>query len=171
MSTHSHSDSTAHSESQAHADPHGQPMRHYGMFAIQMLVSAIVMYLVMFLMIASLDHFHNNLNTAYMTLAMVAPMGVVMMLTMPSMLQNRGLNLVLYVGLGVLFVVGVWFTRTQTLIGDEQFLRSMIPHHSGAILMCNEGKITDPEITALCGEIIESQSREIAQMEAILERI
>jgi uncharacterized protein (DUF305 family) len=28
---------------------------------------------------------------------------------------------------------------TQGAVGDDQFLRSMIPHHSGAILMCEQG--------------------------------
>ena len=71
---------------------------------------------------------------------------------------------------GALIVFGVSFygMRTQLAVGDEQFLRSMIPHHSGAILMCQEASITDPEIQALCNEIIESQRREIAEMEALI---
>ena len=60
-------------------------------------------------------------------------------------------------------------TRYQTGIGDVGFLRSMIPHHSGAILMCREAAITDPELVKLCGEITESQRREIDQMNRILE--
>jgi uncharacterized protein (DUF305 family) len=47
----------------------------------------------------------------------------------------------------------------------------MIPHHSGAILMCEEASIDDPEIVALCGQIISSQQAEIEQMEAILKRL
>lgn len=46
----------------------------------------------------------------------------------------------------------------------------MIPHHSGAILMCEQASITDPEIVALCQQIVASQQKEIAQMEAILGR-
>ena len=46
----------------------------------------------------------------------------------------------------------------------------MIPHHSGAILMCEQATLTDPEIKALCGEIVASQRKEIAQMEALLAR-
>lgn len=60
--------------------------------------------------------------------------------------------------------------RTQTTVGDRQFLRSMIPHHSGAILMCREAPIRDAEIKALCGGIIRSQQREIDQMKTILAR-
>jgi len=46
----------------------------------------------------------------------------------------------------------------------------MIPHHSGAILMCEQAAITDPEIVALCGDIVKAQRDEIAQMKAILAR-
>ena len=60
--------------------------------------------------------------------------------------------------------------RTQAVVGDAQFLRSMIPHHSGAILMCEQSAITDPEIVRLCGEIVKTQKEEIAQMQAILAR-
>ena len=52
--------------------------------------------------------------------------------------------------------------RTQAAIDNAEFLRSMIPHHSGAILMCEEARLSDQEIFALY--------REIAQMEAILRR-
>lgn len=60
--------------------------------------------------------------------------------------------------------------RTQGLVGDRQFLRSMIPHHSGAILMCEQASIWDPELKLLCGNIITSQKQEIDQMKAMLAR-
>jgi len=47
----------------------------------------------------------------------------------------------------------------------------MIPHHSGAILMCEQANISDPEIISLCEQIVESQVEEINQMEAILGRM
>ena len=43
-------------------------------------------------------------------------------------------------------------------------------HHSGAILMCREANITDPEIKTLCQTIMEGQKQEINQMQAILNR-
>jgi uncharacterized protein (DUF305 family) len=60
--------------------------------------------------------------------------------------------------------------RSGALIGDGAFLRSMIPHHSRAILLCQEASISDPEIATLCDQIIETQREEIAQMEQLLER-
>jgi uncharacterized protein (DUF305 family) len=46
----------------------------------------------------------------------------------------------------------------------------LIPHHSSAILMCEQSAITDPEIIELCEEIVQSQEEEIAEMENILTR-
>ena len=47
----------------------------------------------------------------------------------------------------------------------------MIPHHSGAILMCDNPRLEYPEILRLCGEIIESHKREIDQMINRAERL
>lgn len=46
----------------------------------------------------------------------------------------------------------------------------MIPHHSGAILMCQQSTLADPEIIELCREIVQAQETEIARMKAILAR-
>ena len=84
---------------------------------------------------------------------------------------NARLNLLLYGAFAAIFVAAFAFMRSQAFVGDEQFLRSMIPHHSGAILMCEQSSITDPEIVALCGQIMQSQKQEIAQMKRILAQL
>lgn len=143
----------------------------YGHLALETAISAIIMYLVMFVMIDSLGSFYNNVNMFYMTLMMVAPMVVIMLVgSMRSMFPNKKLNYVLVGVLVALFFLSWAFTRWQYPIGDKQFLRSMIPHHSGAILMCQESDLTDPEIIKLCDGIIKSQRQEIDEMKAILER-
>lgn len=147
-----------------------QASHSYLALAVELVIDFVIMYLVMYTMIATLDHFRFNLNNVYMTLMMVAPMAVVMLVAMRSMFPSRRAN-GLIIGAAVLvFVASFAAMRTQAAVGDREFLRSMIPHHSGAILMCREAAITNPEIVALCEQIIESQQREIAQMTAILRR-
>lgn len=143
---------------------------HYAGLVINLAVSTIIMYLVMFSMIDGLPEFYNNLNMFYMALMMVAPMAILMLLTMNSMYQDKMVNIALYVFFVALFVGSFAFTRAQTLIEDKQFLRSMIPHHSGAILMCRESSLADPELISLCQSIIKSQRDEIEQMKRILAR-
>ncbi|KQX24280.1 hypothetical protein ASD39_25480 [Sphingomonas sp. Root50] len=142
----------------------------YLSLAVQTVVGGVIMYLVMFVMIDGLDSFYNNLNMLYMTLMMIAPMVALMILAMRHMFPSRGANAALLLGSVVVFFGCFTLIRTQTTIGDRAFLRSMIPHHSGAILMCKEASLTDPQIIRLCGEIKESQRREIGQMKALLAR-
>lgn len=142
----------------------------YASLALQTAASAIIMYLVMFVMIDSLSSFYNNLNMLYMTLMMVTPMAVLMIVAMRHMFASKVANVALLIGAAVVFAGSFVLIRTQTTVGDRQFLRSMIPHHSGAILMCREAPIRDAEIKALCGGIIRSQQREIDQMKTILAR-
>jgi len=143
----------------------------YASLAAQTIISGIIMYLVMFVMIDGLDSFYNNLNMLYMTLMMVAPMVALMIVAMRHMFPSKGANLALLVGSIAVFLGSFVLLRTQTTIGDRAFLRSMIPHHSGAILMCREASITDPQVKRLCGEIIKSQRQEIDEMKGILGRM
>ncbi|WP_307704283.1 DUF305 domain-containing protein [Variovorax paradoxus] len=136
-----------------------------------MLLSLIVMYFVMFSMIDGWGDFRNNLNMFYMALTMVAPMGIIMLATMRGMYRSKALNGALQVGLAVLFVAALAGTRQQSLIGDGQFIASMVPHHSGAILMCREAQLKDPELVKLCQQISSSQRGEIEQMNAIRKRL
>lgn len=144
--------------------------KHYGMLGLNLLVSAAIMYLVMFTMIWSVADFFNNLNMFYMALMMVSPMAMLMLLMMGAMYPDRKLNLGLHVAFGLIFILSFVAMRQQAAVGDEQFLRSMIPHHSGAILMCERASISDPEIRDLCAGIISSQRAEIIQMKEILQR-
>ncbi|KKD57335.1 hypothetical protein VM57_09230 [Stenotrophomonas maltophilia] len=157
MSNHQHSGSQ-----------HGRP---YALFALNMALSLVAMYLVMFTMIDTWGDFRNNLNTLYMALTMVAPMGIIMLLTMPGMYPSKRTNLFIHAGLVAVFVLSLAGTRTQTAIDDKQFVASMVPHHSGAILMCREANLSDAELVKLCEEIAVAQRREIEQMDAIRARL
>ncbi len=143
----------------------------YVSLAVQTAISGIIMYFVMFVMIDGLGSFYNNLNMVYMTLMMVAPMVVLMILAMGHMFPNKRANAAILAVSAIAFAGAFALIRTQTTIGDTAFLRSMIPHHSGAILMCREASLTDPEVKRLCGNIIRSQRQEIDEMKVILDRL
>jgi uncharacterized protein (DUF305 family) len=142
----------------------------YMSLAIQTVVSGVVMYMVMFVMIDRLSSFYNNLNMVYMTLMMVAPMVALMILAMGHMFHSTAANRILIAVCLIAFFGSFALIRTQTTIGDSAFLRSMIPHHSGAILMCQEANLSKAEIVDLCKSIIKSQRDEIDKMKAILAR-
>ena len=160
---------SSHNGKHEHAD-HGEG-RPYLMFWINMALGLIVMYVVMFSMIDGFQDFRNNLNMFYMAVPMWAPLGIFMLATMPGMFPRKGLNITLYAVFLVLTIASFAATRSQTLIGDGQFIDSMIPHHSGAILMCREADLRDAELLTLCEEIIAAQRSEIEQMETIKARL
>ena len=134
----------------------------------ELAVDFVIMYFVMYSMIAVPAHLWLNLNNVYMTLMMVAPMALVMLVAMRSMFPSRPANVAIAAAAVAVFAGGFAAMRTQAAIGDTEFLRSMIPHHSGAILMCREARLSDPHIVELCRQIVRSQTDEIAQMEAML---
>ena len=154
----------------AHGD-HKAMSRHYVMLGVNLTISTVIMYFVMFSMIDGTGSFFHNINMFYMALTMVAPMAILMLLMMGSMYGNKRLNLVLHAGFAILFIAAFMAIRTQAAVGDVQFVRSMIPHHSGAILMCQEAQLADVELRQLCGEIVEAQRTEIEQMKGILARL
>jgi uncharacterized protein (DUF305 family) len=87
------------------------------------------------------------------------------------MFPNAKVNLAIIGVAAVVFVVTFGAIRDQTLVGNTQFLRSMIPHHSIAIKTCEKAHYDDAEITRLCDDIVKAQREEIAQMRQILARL
>lgn len=142
----------------------------YTKLAIALGLSLILMFVLSMSMVRTLDHFYLNLSNFYMAVVMVAPMGIVMIGVMWAMFGNKRLNVILIACFVLLFGAALALGRTETFTGNKEFLKSMIPHHSRAILVCQESAITDPQIKRLCEGIVKTQQEEIEEMKRILER-
>jgi uncharacterized protein (DUF305 family) len=141
-------------------------LRLAGMIA----VSFVWMYAAMYAMVHVLQDVHPNVNNVYMAALMAGAMIPIELVLMRGMYPDRRSNL-LSIALGSFILVGSFLAiRAQSGVGDDQFLRSMIPHHSSAILMCRQASIQDAEIKDLCAKIIVGQQAEIDQMTNILRR-
>ncbi|NUS60320.1 MAG: DUF305 domain-containing protein [Lysobacter sp.] len=131
-------------------------------------LSFIAMYALMYAMVDRFSNVYNNVNQFYMAGLMVAPMLVIELVLMWHMYPDRKINSVL-LAVGVVAGIVFWcLIRQQAAVSERQFYRSMIPHHAGAILMCEQRKTNSADVARLCGEIIKSQKAEIAQMKARL---
>ena len=138
--------------------------------SVMAVLSFVAMYLLMYTMIDKSADFYPSVSMVYMAGSMTAAMVIIELIVMSEMYKNAMPRNIL-IGVSALFLVAfVLFTRYQTGIYDKDFLRSMIPHHSGAILMCANPRLEDPEIISLCRTITEGQQQEIDQMKAIMER-
>jgi hypothetical protein len=144
---------------------------HYKHLIVMAALSFAAMYILMYAMVDAFGNVYNNANQVYMAGVMTAPMIVIELLVMRGMYQDARRNVLVLGGAVVVGVVLFAFIRWQTAVGDRQFLRSMIPHHASAILMCEQAPIQDSEIKALCGNIIKNQQAEIDQMKAKLRQL
>lgn len=143
-------------------------LKHYRGLGIMSVLSFGAMYVLMYAMVDQFSDVYSNVNQAYMAGLMAAPMVMIELLVMRDMYQATRANVAI-LGACVLVLVGCFlFIRAQVGVSDKQFLRSMIPHHGGAVLMCEKAKLSDPELLKLCKEIVGSQRAEIEQMRAKL---
>lgn len=149
------------------------PMNHkknYGRLAVMILLSFILMYVLMYAMVNAFANVSPNFNQFYMAGLMAASM-VILELSLMGMYQNKKLN-ALIISVSVIALIAFWvLIRQQVAISDKQFLKSMIPHHAGAILMCKKASIQDPEIKELCKNILSSQQSQIDWMKAKLNKL
>ena len=133
-------------------------------------LSVVSMYLLMYAMVNSVANALANLNQLYMAILMAAPMVLIELVLMGAMYRNKKLTIMVAAASVVAlaaFFIGI---RRQTAIGDRQFLRSMIPHHAAAILMCEEASLQGAAIKTLCAGIISRQEAEIEEMKVLLGR-
>jgi Domain of unknown function (DUF305) len=144
---------------------------HYRTFFIMIGLHFIAMYIFMYAMVNAFENVFNSFNQVYMAALMTASMVIIELLLMSSMYNSKKLNAAILMIGAVVLVGSFLLIRYQTAVSDRQFLRSMIPHHAGAILMCQEASIQDLEIKDLCRNIVAGQQAEIDQMKAKLEQL
>lgn len=162
-----------HQHHQQHHSQAGQSSRHgaYIKLLLMALLSFIAMYLLMYAMVDRWSNVFNHYNQVYMALMMTAPMVVFELLLMRHMYKNTHWNIAIVLISVLVGVAAFICIRQQTSINDQQFLRSMIPHHAGAILMCKEAQLNDDRVKQLCQTIIKGQQQEINQMHDLLHQL
>jgi len=139
--------------------------------ALMAALSFLCMYVLMYMMVDAVANVYPNLNQFYMAGLMTSPMVLIEILVMGSMYKNRRLKKIIIGSSLAALAVLVFLIRGQFAVGDKEFLRSMIPHHGGAILMAKKAALNDPEIKALSQSIIASQQSEIDWMKAKLRKL
>ena len=145
--------------------------KHYKKLLIMAVLSFIAMYVLMYAMVNSFANVFPSVNQFYMAGLMASPMVIIEIAIMSAMYTNKNLNVAIVSVSIVALATFYMFIRQQVGVSDRQFLKSMIPHHAGAILMCQGANLNDPELKKLCEEIVSSQQREIDQMKAKLNEL
>jgi hypothetical protein len=164
-------DHDMHTSTEASVSAHGKHGEPYKKLIWMIFISFVAMYILMYAMVDRLQNVVPNINQFYMAGLMTMPMLVIELIVMHKMYPNRKLNIILIVvGLlcGLIFYAGI---RQQVGVKDKQFLKSMIPHHAGAILMVEQSELKDEEVKELAQKIIQSQQQEIDFMKAKLKAL
>lgn len=140
-------------------------------FGAMIATSTFIMFFLMYQLIYSLDHAMFSINNIIASLAMGCVMAIVMLFFMWPMYKGVRTKIAVLVLASLFSVILLFTNRSQSLIGDVDFMKSMIPHHSIAITNAREASISDPRVRELADQIIESQVREIAEMKILLHDI
>ncbi len=140
-------------------------------FAAMIATSTFIMFFLMYQLVYSFDHVMFSMNRFIASLVMGSVMTIVMLLFMWKMYKGLGTKIAV---LAIAIVLGaslLYMNRNQTVIGDVEFMKSMIPHHSIAINNARNAHISDPRVRDLADGIIEAQVLEIDAMEKLINDI
>ena len=149
-----------------------QPMNMgWGRFAAMIAASTTIMFFLMYQLVYSWEHALFSLTRFVSSLLMGCVMTAVMLAFMWRMYRPAATKVVVLAVavLGGAVVLAV--NRSQALIGDTDFMKSMIPHHSIAINNARRADIRDPRVRYLADRITRDQVKEIAEMKLLIEDI
>lgn len=140
----------------------------YGRFLAMIATSTAVMLGLMYLNTFAWDHVFWSETRFWMAFVMGAAMAVIMLSFMLGMYRDATKNTAIYVGAVVVFVASLWLVRSQQTIGDVDYMKAMIPHHSIAVMTSERAHIRDPRTRELAKAILTAQRREIAEMRYLI---
>lgn len=143
----------------------------WGKFAGMISASVAAMFFLMYQLIYSWDHATFSVNRLVSSFVMGTVMTLIMLGFMWKMYKGMAAKVAVAVSALVLGIILLTINRDQTLIGDTDFMKSMIPHHSIAINNARKADIRDPRVQRLANQIIESQVEEITEMQRLLRDI
>lgn len=147
------------------------PGMGWGRFAAMIATSVAIMFPLMYHLVYSSDHLTFSINRLVASLLMGAIMTIVMLGFMWSMYRGTKVKIGVMVVAALVAAALLFVNRSQQLVDDTAFMKAMIPHHSIAINNARKADISDPRVRELADLIIESQVREIREMQLLLEDI
>ena len=140
----------------------------YKRFLAMIVTSTVVMFGLMYTTVYTVDHIWFSQTKFWMALYMGGTMAIIMLAFMLSMYGDKRKNIAIFAGSAVLIASTFFIVRDQTTVEDVAWMKAMIPHHSIAILTSERADLSDPRVQELAKEIIETQRKEIAEMERLI---
>ena len=143
----------------------------WGRFGGMIAVSTAIMFFLMYQLVYSAEHALFSLTRFISALVMGCVMTAVMLAFMWKMYRPVAAKAAVLAGAVIGGTVLLAVNRSQALIGDVDFMKAMIPHHSIAINNARKADIRDPRVRYLADRITRDQVKEIAQMNMLISEI
>lgn len=140
-------------------------------FAGMIVTSTAIMFVLMYQLVYEADHVFFSINRLIASLVMGSVMTWLMLGFMWSMYRGKTVKIAIAIVAACATVALLAINRSQALVDDAGFMKSMIPHHSIAINNARKAKITDPRVRELADQIITGQVREIEEMKLLIRDI
>ncbi len=99
----------------------GAKLKYYVRFLAMIATSVVVMYVLTYTNVFSIDHIRISEERIYMALLMGAGMAIVMLLYMWGIYRDRRVNLGIIIGALVFGGVAFFLSRSQALVGDVAY--------------------------------------------------
>ena len=152
-------------------DQHKQAHMGWGHFASMIATSTVIMFFFMYQLVYSRDHALFSVTRMLSSLVMGCVMTAVMLGFMWKMYGPQTAKVIVLAAAVVGGIALLAINRNQALIGDTDFMKGMIPHHSIAINNARKADIRDPRVRYLADRITRDQVKEIAEMKILLQDI
>lgn len=143
-------------------------MHPYRTFATMIVAASVLMFGLTYLNAYQPSHVWFSQTRLFMTFIMAGSMALVMLFFMRHMYKDKRANALVVAASVALIGLGVFLVRSQATVGDVAWMKAMIPHHSIAVLTSERARISDPRVKDLANRIIQSQRREIDEMEGLI---
>lgn len=143
-------------------------MTNYVRFCAMIVTSTVAMFGLMYLNTYAMDHIFYSQTRTWMAIYMGAAMAIIMLVFMWKMYDGRTKKIAITGAALALFAGSLFLVRSQETVDDVSYMQAMIPHHSIAILTSERAHIKDPRVRKLADGIIETQVREIKEMQLLI---
>ena len=138
-----------------------------------MLVSSLIgqIFLMTPIMVNSYNDINSNYGKVYMSIIMVS-----YMLLINTMINDYHYNRIsgnIYLTIFILIGIMIYVYRNQIGVNDKEYLKSMIEHHSMAILTSKEiiKKSEDYNVLKIAKSIVQQQEDEINKMRDLVNKL
>ena len=152
-------------------DQHQNMKMGWGRFAAMVATSTGIMFVLMYQLVYAWDHALFSLTRFVGVLVMGCVMTAVMLVFMWRMYRPDAAKIAVLAFAVIGGVALLAVNRSQALIGDRDFMKAMIPHHSIAINNARKADIRDPRVRYLADRITRDQVKEIAEMKMLIRDI